>query len=167
MLRDLELFQRRVVVIVAVVIRKSQGQMRLRQVGLQLQSALGEGARFFASSRRLVEGMQDPAFQLRVAGESERKAWVELQCAIVELLALFQLIEILKSALEIVRLHKSEIGFAVFGRLPLDLCLFDWRQFCPQFARNLLGQISLNGENVCQIAIVIFRPNVLVILGID
>src|SRR2546428_13453410 len=96
--------------------------MRLGQARLQFQSPLGEGARFFSALGRSVERVQDPAFQLRVPREGEREFRVELDCAIVELLALLEFVEILKSAGKIVRLDKSEIGLAIFCRLAFELC---------------------------------------------
>src|ERR1041385_9561508 len=89
--------------------------MRLWKVGLQLQSAFGKSARFFAALPRGIEGVHEPTLQQRGAREGKRKIRVKLNSALVELLALFQFIEILKGAPEILRLNKGEIGLALFG----------------------------------------------------
>ena len=65
------------------------------------------------------------------------------------------------------RLHKSQISLAILRGLAFDLLFFARGQFCPKFIRDFLGQIRLDGEDVGQITIVIFRPYVLVILGVD
>src|SRR5437660_11284798 len=101
--------------------------MRLRQVRLQLQRALRQGARFFPVLRRPVERMQDPAFQLRVPSEGEREVRVELDCALVELLALFQFVKILKSAGKVTRLNKSKISLAIVSGFALHLRFFSRR----------------------------------------
>ena len=44
---------------------------------------------------------------------------------------------------------------------------FVWRQFRLQGRGNFLREISLNCKHVGQIAIVIFRPNVLVVIRVD
>ena len=63
--------------------------MCLGQIGLQLQSPLGQGARFFAVIRCGLVCAQHPAFQLRVAREGESKVWIQLNGALIKLLALF------------------------------------------------------------------------------
>src|SRR6266699_5045564 len=89
--------------------------MRFRQVRLQLQSAFGQSARFFAAFLSWIKGVKYPTFQLRVARKRERKFRIELDCARIKLLALFEFPEVLNSVLEIVRLDKGEIGFAILG----------------------------------------------------
>src|SRR5438552_12144279 len=98
--------------------------MRLWKVGLQLQSAFGESARFFAALPRGIEGVHDPTLQQRVARDGQRKIRVKLNSALVELLALFQFVEILKGATEILRLDKGEVGFAIFRRPVFHLRFF-------------------------------------------
>src|SRR4029077_9098684 len=68
---------------------------------------------------------------------------------------------------EILRLDKCEIGFAIFCRLALYLRFFSGWQFGLEFARDFLGQIRLNREHISEVAIVIFRPYVLIILGVN
>jgi hypothetical protein len=66
-----------------------------------------------------------------------------------------------------VPLHKSQVRFAVLGRLAFNLRLLGGRQFSTQFARDFLSEITLNGEHVCQLPVVVFRPHVLVVHNID
>src|SRR4029077_713139 len=159
--------QRRVIIVVAVIIGGSASEVRLGKIGLQLQSSLGQGLSFFATLRRPFERMQNPAFQLRVPRDGEGKVWIEFDGALVELLTLFQLFEVLKGTGKVVGLDEGEIGLAVFGGLVLYLRFFAWRQFCPQFSRDLLGQIGLNRQHICQLSIVIFSPNVLIVFCIN
>ena len=99
--------------------------MGLRQVGLQLQRLVRESAGFFAPFPSWIEGVDDPTFQLRVPRESERKFRIELDGPRIKLLALLQFPDILNPGhKKIVRLDKSEIGFAVFRRLAFHLRLF-------------------------------------------
>ena len=111
--------------------------------------------------------MNDPALQLRVAGNSKGKVWVKFNGALVKLLALFQFTQIFDRAGKIVGLDKGQIGFAVFCGLTLHLCLFAWRQFGLKLACNFLSEISLNCEYVCQFTIVILSPDVLIVLCVD
>src|ERR1700726_846079 len=104
--------------------------MRLWQVGLQLRRLLRESAGFFATLPSRIKGVADPAFQLRVARERERKFRVELDGPRVKLLALFQFLDVLHPGhKKIVRLDKREIGFAILRRLALDPRLFTRRKF--------------------------------------
>src|SRR4029077_1258589 len=162
-----EFFQRRIVIVIAVIIGGSASQVRLGKIGLQLQSPLGQGLSFFATFRRPFERMQNPAFQLRIARNGESKVWIEFDGALVKLLTLFQLFEVLKGTGKVVGLDEGEIGLAVFGGLVFHLRFFAWRQLCPQLSRDLLGEIGLNREDICQLAIVIFSPNVLVVFCVD
>ena len=68
---------------------------------------------------------------------------------------------------QVARLHDGEISFAIFRRFSRQLLSFCRRKFGFQFLCDFLRQVGLNRENVCQIAIVILRPKVLVALGID
>ena len=92
------------------------------------QAANPEPARpecaLFPALRCPVERVKDPAFQLRVPREGEREFRVELDGPLVKLLALFQFVEFLKSAGKIVRLDKSQIGFAILGGFALYSRLF-------------------------------------------
>src|ERR1051326_4807348 len=102
--------------------------MRFRQIRLQLQSTLGQRTRFFTTLRRGVERVNDPAFQLRVAGESKREVWIQVQSALEKLLPLFEFFVILHSAGKIVRLYEGKVGLAVFSGLVCHLRLFARRQ---------------------------------------
>src|SRR5882762_9148247 len=125
--------------------------MRLGQIRLQLQGSVGQGLSFFATFWGPFEDMQDPAFQLRIARNRESKVWIEFDGALVKLLTLFQLFEVLKGTGKVVGLDKGEIGLAVFGGLVFYLRFFAWRQFCAQLIRDLLSEIGLNREHICQL----------------
>ena len=62
-----------------------------------------------------------PAFQLRIARERESEVWIQLDSALIKLLALFQFCRVLKSTGKIMRLHESQVSLAVFGWLPRHL----------------------------------------------
>src|SRR6266699_868100 len=96
----------------------------LPEVRLESQSAFGKSTRFFAALRRAVEIVHDPTLQQRGARQGDRKIRVKLNGAIVKLLTLFQFVEILKGAPEILRLDKGEVSFAIFRRLAFHLCFF-------------------------------------------
>src|ERR1700757_4179197 len=115
--------------------------MRLRQIGLHLQGLLREGARFFAALGRSLEKMNDPAFQQRIACDGKRKRWVELNGSLVKLLALFELLKVLHRVGKIVRLDKSEVSLAVFGRLAFDSRPFRGRKFGLECVADFLGEI--------------------------
>ena len=68
---------------------------------------------------------------------------------------------------QFVGFNKGQIGFAIFGGPALDLRLLHWREFRLQFAHDLLREISLNGKHIGQVAIVIFRPKVLVGVSVN
>ena len=98
--------------------------MRFRQVRLQLQSSLGQSARFFSTRSRGIERVHDPTFQFRVARDRESEVWIQFDSALIKLLALFQFFEVLKSARKIMRLDKGQIGLPVFSGLALHLRFF-------------------------------------------
>ena len=85
-----------------------------------------------------------------------------------KLLSLFCIAaEFVRSVKHLVSLHERQIGSAVFRGPALDLRLLHWRELRLQFAYDLLGQVSLNSKHIGQVAIVIFRPHVLVVCGVD
>ena len=67
----------------------------------------------------------------------------------------------------IVRLDKEQIGFRILGWPAIEARFFVWRKFCLKSGGDFLREIGLNGEDISQIAVVIFRPNVLVVVGVD
>ena len=67
----------------------------------------------------------------------------------------------------IMRLDVEEVGICVLGRSVIEPRFFVRGKFCLQCRGDFLREIGLNGKNVSQIAIVIFRPKVLVVAGID
>ena len=111
--------------------------------------------------------MIDPALQPGEIGGGEREIRIELEGPFVELLRLFQLLEILHLRVEIVRLDEGEIGLAVLGRLARHLRLLGRRKLRLQFVRDFLREIGLDREDIRQIAVVIFRPDMLVVHGVD
>src|SRR5207237_5001542 len=60
-----------------------------------------------------------------------------------------------------------EVGIWILGRPVIQPRFFVWRKFCLQGGGYFLREIGLDGENVGQIAVVIFRPNVLVVARVD
>src|SRR5260370_39408546 len=84
---DLELGECTFVISVAVVIRKTESQMRFRKIRLQSQCFVGGGPRFFTPCWQRVEAVICPAFDHREAGESGREVWVELRCLFEKLLS--------------------------------------------------------------------------------
>src|SRR5262249_42757484 len=112
--------------------------------------------------------MNYPTFQLGVAGKGERKRWIEIDCALIHLLAELQLFQIfIGTAPSVVRSNKRQVRFAVLRRFGLEMRLFGWRKFRLEFARDLLSEIGLDREDVGQIAVVIVRPKMLVGSGVD
>ncbi len=75
--------------------------------------------------------------------------------------------EHLRSIGVIVCLNKEQIGVRVLGWSPIETRFFVWRKFRLESGSNFLREIGLDGKDVGQIAVVIFRPNVLVVVGID
>src|SRR5882724_306298 len=122
--------------------------MRLRQVGLQLQSALRQRASFFAAIGAGVETMHDPTFQLGVARDSERKFRIELDGPRIKLLALLEFPEVLNGVLEIMRLDKSEIGLAVLRWPAFHSRFFYRRKLRLERFRNFLSEVGLNRKHV-------------------
>ena len=50
--------------------------------------------------------------------------------------------------------------FRVFCRLITNCLFFPAGEFCFQFVRDSLGNLSLDNENICQLAIIGIRPQV-------
>ena len=142
--------------------------MRLRQIRLQTERFHCCGPRFFLPRGRWIEVVVIPIVDPCQRSKRAGKVWIELRCFLKELLSLFCIAaKFIAPIKHLVALHKRQIGFAIFGRSALDLRLLHWRQFRLQFAHNLLGQVRLNGKHIGEIAIVVFRPHVLVRVGIN
>ena len=142
--------------------------MCLREVRLQTKRFHCRGPRFFLSRRRRIEivviPIVDPGQCCKCSGE----VWIEFRCFFKELLSFFCIAAELVSPIKhLVALHERQIGFAVLSGSALDLRFFHWRQFRLQFAHDLLGQVRLNGKHISQITIVIFRPHVLISVGVN
>src|SRR2546421_10084403 len=75
--------------------------------------------------------------------------------------------EHLPLAAVIVCLDEKKISIRILGWPAIEARFFIWRKLCLKSSGNSSRQIGLNSENVGQIAVVIFRPNVLVIVSID
>src|SRR6266404_863659 len=68
--------------------------------------------------------------------------------------------EIIRSAVELKRRY-------VRGWSLLDRTLLGGREFCLQLVGNAFGNLTLNGEDVSEIAIVSLRPKMPIVAGID
>ncbi len=67
----------------------------------------------------------------------------------------------------IVCLDEEQIGVRILGWPVIEPRFFIWRKFRLKSRGNFLREIGLDGEDVGQIAVVIFRPNVLVVVRVD
>ncbi len=67
----------------------------------------------------------------------------------------------------IVCLDEEEIGVGILGWPLIEPCFFIWRKLCLKSRGDFLREIGLDGEDVSQIAVVIFGPNVLVAVCVD
>ncbi len=141
--------------------------MCLGQARLQFQGAQSQLASLFTPRGGVFAVVHNPAFQLRVAGHGQSKVGVQLNGALVQLFGLFELVEIHHCIGEIVRLHKSKVSLAVFGGSLRHLRFFLRRQSGLEGIGDLLRQIALNGEDIGELPVVIFRPQMLVGVGID
>ena len=65
------------------------------------------------------------------------------------------------------RLYEGKIGFTVFSGLVCHLRLFPRRQLRLERIGDLLGEIALDRKDISELAVVIFRPKVLVVLSVD
>ena len=67
----------------------------------------------------------------------------------------------------IVCLEKNQIGVRVLGWPAIETRFFIGRKLRLKSRGNFLREIGLNSEDVGQIAIIIFRPNMFVVVGVD
>src|SRR6187551_3376499 len=98
--------------------------------------------------------MINPALELGKTGRSQGEIWVQLQRAFIELLGLLELWQPLQAQVQVVGLDKSQVGFAVLGRLAREFRLLPRRELRLQLQGDLLCEISLDREDIGQIAIV-------------
>jgi hypothetical protein len=75
---------------------------------------------------------------------------------------LFEFPEVLKGVLEIMCLHKGEIGLAILRRFAFYERFFRVRQFRLERVCNFVREIALDSKNIGQIAVVVVCPHVLV-----
>src|SRR4030095_7680511 len=109
-----------------------------------------------------------PALPKRETGERQRKLWIELDGLFEKRYGLQRRVaKHVPPRCVIVRLNEKQIRVGVFGWSLIKPRFFIWRQFRLKSRGNFLREIGLNREDVGQIAVVIFRPNVLVVIGID
>src|SRR6266513_2531155 len=142
--------------------------MRFRKIRLQSQSFVGGGPRFFTPCWHRIEAVICPAFDHGEASESGGEIWIELRCLFEKLLGFQRSVaKHVRSIGVIVRLNEEQIGVRILCRPAIEPCFFVRGEFRLKSRGNFLREIGLNGEDVCQIAVVIFRPNVLVIVRVD
>src|SRR6266581_2248638 len=67
----------------------------------------------------------------------------------------------------VVRLDKKQICIGIFCRLAIKLFFFVGREFRLKGRGNFLREIGLNRKNVGQIAVIVFSPDVLVVIRVD
>src|SRR5207244_10219867 len=139
------------------------GKVRLHSQGL-----LSVATRFLPPRRYRVEAMIRPALRHGEASKSRGKVWIELERLLKKRLRLQRcVVKHVHSIGVIVCLNEEEIGVRILGWSPIETRFFIWRKLCLKSRGNFLREIGLNGEDVGQIAIVIFRPNVLVVVSLN
>ena len=142
--------------------------MRFRKIRLQSQSFVGSGPRFFTPCWQRVEAVICPTFDHGETSESGGEVWIKLRRLFEKLLGFQRSVEKhIWPVRVIVRLNEEQIGIRILGRPIIESRFFVRRKFCLQGRGNFLREIALNGKDVGQIAVVIFRPNMLVIIRVD
>ena len=100
--------------------------------------------------------------------KARAKCWIELDGLFEERLSFQRRVaKHVHSIGVIVRLNKEQIGVRILGWPVIETRFFVWRQFRLQSSCNFLREVGLDGEDVGQVAVVIFRPNVFVVICID
>ena len=142
--------------------------MTLGEIWLQPQRFVRVETRFLPPRRIRVGVMIDPALHHGETGERQRKLRIELDGLFEKRYGLQRRVaKHVPPRCVIVRLNEKQIRVGVFGWPLIKPRFFVWRQFRLKGRRNFLREVGLNREDVGQIAIVIFRPNVLVVIRID
>src|SRR4029453_19228887 len=67
----------------------------------------------------------------------------------------------------IVGRDEEQVGVGILGWALIEPCFFIWRKLCLKSRGNFFREIGLDGEDVSQIAVVIFCPNMLVAVRVD
>src|SRR5947208_16192706 len=142
--------------------------MTFGKVRLQSQSLLSIETRFLPPARYWVGVVIDPALHHGETSKSRGEVWIQLDRLLKKRLSLQRcVVKHLRSIGPIVRLNEEQIGVRILGRPVVETRFFIRRKFRLESGSDFLREIGLNGEYVGQIAVVIFRPNVLVVVGID
>src|SRR4029077_3956841 len=137
------------VISIAVVIRKTESQMRFRKIRLQSQSFVRGGPRFFPPCRQRVEAVISPAFDHGEASESGGEVWIELDGLFEKLLGFQQSVaKHIWPVRVIMRLDEEQIRVRILGWPIIESCFFVWRKLCLKSRRNFLREICLNGEDI-------------------
>jgi hypothetical protein len=109
-----------------------------------------------------------PALHHGETGKSQGKVWIELDRLFEKRLSLQRgVVKHFPLAGVIVCLNEEQIGVRILGWPVIETRFFIRRKFRLKSGGNFLREIGLDGKDVGQIAVVIFRPNVLVVVGID
>src|SRR5438874_11534609 len=142
--------------------------MGFGKIRLQSQGFIRVETRLFPPAWYWVGVMIDPALHHGEPSKSRGKVSIELDRLLKQRLSLQRcIVKHLRSIGPIVRLNEEQIGVRILGWPVIEKCFFIWRKFRLESGSDFLREIGLNGEYVGQIAVVIFRPNVLVVVGID
>src|SRR5207247_9860271 len=143
------------IIALAIVITKTQREVRLGQVWLQANGRVGRRTRLFLSRGSGIVGVIHPIVDPCQSGKRSCKVRIESCCLLKKLLSFFNSwAKFVRTRVQIVSLEKREVGFAVFRGLTLDLRLFRGLQLRLQCARDLLCQIGLNCEDIGYMAMV-------------
>src|SRR4030095_52050 len=111
--------------------------------------------------------MIDPALHHGETGERQRKVRIELDGLFEKRYGLQRRVaKNVPPACVIVSLNEKQISVGVFGWPIIESRFFGWRKFCLKSGGNFLCEISLDCKDVSQIAVIIFRPDVLVVVGV-
>src|SRR5206468_12424229 len=139
-----------------------------RKIRRQSQCFVGGGPSFCTPCWQRVEAVICPTFDYGEASESGGEVWIELRCLFEKLLGFQRSVaKHVRSIGIIVRLNEEQVGVRILGWPIIESRFFVRRKFCLQGGGNFLREIGLNGKNVGQIAVVIFGPNVLVVIRVD
>src|SRR6059058_4421792 len=142
--------------------------MGFGKIRLQSKGFIRVETRLFPPAWYWVGVMIDPALHHGEPSKSRGKVWIELDRLLKQRLSLQRcIVKHLRSIGPIVRLNEEQIGVRILGWPVIEKCFFIWRKFRLESGSDFLREIGLDGKDVGQIAIIILRPNVLVVVGID
>ncbi len=142
--------------------------MAFGKVWLQSQGLISIESRFFPARRYRVGCVIQPALHHGETSKSQSKIWIELDSLFEKRLS-FQrgVVEHFSLAGVTMCLDEEQISVWILRRPAIETRFFIWRKLRLKSRGNSSGKIGLDGEDVGQIAVVIFGPNVLVVVGID